>query len=98
MIHVIIFSNRTKSIYVSLNNEVTRINRVKEIKLLGPIIDENLSWKSHINGIKLKIAKTITVLHKVKDSLENKSQTTSLIHYIINVYSTTFRMLIIMVS
>lgn len=56
---------------VSLKIDGVEIQRVKEAKFLGVIIDEDLTWKSHINYTKGKIAKAIAVLHKVKFSLNN---------------------------
>ena len=46
-----------------LNN--VELERVTQIKYLGFIIDEKLSWKAHINYISLKISKNIAVLKKL---------------------------------
>lgn len=35
-----------------------------ENKFLGVIIDDKLSWKSHINHVKTKMSKTIAILYK----------------------------------
>uniref|UniRef100_A0A671WXI2 Reverse transcriptase domain-containing protein n=1 Tax=Sparus aurata TaxID=8175 RepID=A0A671WXI2_SPAAU len=69
----IIFGNRpiNSNKKLMINNVV--IERVSEIKFLGIIIDNKLCWKPHINYIKTKISKSIAVLHKVKDFLNQVS-------------------------
>ena len=39
-----------------------QINQVQETSFLGVILDENLSWKSHISHISSKIAKYIGII------------------------------------
>ena len=68
-----IFSNRGRDTGASINIDGIEINRVRETKFLGVILDENLCWKSHIHYTKAKILKTIALLHKVKDSLDNRA-------------------------
>ena len=45
------------------------IEFVKECKFLGLVIDENLSFRPHINFISKKISKTIGILAKLKNTL-----------------------------
>jgi hypothetical protein len=52
------------------------INRVKQIKHLGIIIEENLSWKKHIDFISLKISKSIGIINRTKHKLNSKSMIT----------------------
>lgn len=49
------------------------IERVKETKFLGVIIDENLNWKPQIKHLQSKILKMIAILNKAKQALNNKS-------------------------
>ena len=42
------------------------INQVENIKFLGIILDERLSWKEHVRYISTKLAKSIGVLGKAK--------------------------------
>ena len=44
----------------------TKLERVTKTKFLGIIIDENLTWQNHINGISKTISRNIGVLNKVK--------------------------------
>ena len=45
------------------------INRVSSTKFLGVIIDQNLSWDSHIDFISRKIAKSIGILYRARHLL-----------------------------
>ena len=46
---------------MTLNN--IEIKRENSIKFLGVIIDENLTWKNHIEVVENKISKNIGVLY-----------------------------------
>ena len=48
----------------SINNR--HIDRITQFIFLGIILDENLSWKNHINMIYNKLSKINGVLHKLK--------------------------------
>ena len=49
---------------VIINN--VNILRLKEAKFLGVIIDEKLSWTSHIQALKGKMARYIGIMYKIK--------------------------------
>ena len=49
---------------LKINNCV--IKRENAIKSLGVIIDENLTWKTHIDEIQNKISKNLGVLYTAK--------------------------------
>ena len=42
-------------------------------KFLGILIDENLTWKPHINSVETKIAKNLGLLFRAKQYLDKKS-------------------------
>ena len=44
----------------------TTIERVNEFSFLGIIINENLTWKSHIRHISKKISQTVGVMNRIK--------------------------------
>ena len=44
----------------------TNLQKVSSTNFLGVIIDENLTWKSHIDGILKTIARNVGVLNKLK--------------------------------
>ena len=45
-----------------INNH--KLKRVKETIFLGVLLNENLSWKSHISHIASKISKSIGIMYK----------------------------------
>ena len=51
-------------INININN--TEIKRVNHVKFLGVVIDDNLTWKEHINCISLKISRSIGILNSLK--------------------------------
>ena len=54
----------SKACEIYLDN--VKIMRSKTAKFLGVVIDENLSWKNHINYIKAKIAKNVGIIRGLK--------------------------------
>ena len=44
----------------------TMLKRVDKTKFLGVIIDENLSWKNHIDGITKTISRNVGMINKLK--------------------------------
>ena len=62
-----LFLNRKyiKSDAIDLKIDESIINRVSECKFLGTIIDENLTWKPHINLITNKISTNVGIMFKV---------------------------------
>jgi len=64
-----------------------KIERDKVTKFLGVFIDENLSWKHHINYISTKVSKSIGILYKAREFLNKhnlKQLYFSFIHTYIN--------------
>ena len=53
-----------RDIQVKLDD--TNLQKVSSTKFLGVIIDENLTWKNHIDGISKTIARNVGVLNKLK--------------------------------
>ena len=50
---------------LKLNGEL--LAEKSEVKYLGVIIDEHLSWKSHVNHVNMKLARALGILKKLKD-------------------------------
>ena len=59
-----------------------KVERVKSIKFLSVLLDENLSWKDHIKYIEHKVAKSIGLLHRAKLFLDKSSLLTLYYSYI----------------
>ena len=62
-----------KTINISLKILDEKIEQVEEIKFLGVILDENLTWKKHIQYINRKIAKNIGIISKARTILNKKT-------------------------
>merc|ERR1712035_19378 len=94
----IIFGNKPVNLSRNLTISNTEIEIVSENKFLGVIGDDKLSWKSHINHVKSKMAKSIAILYKAKDVLSQNALITlyySLIApymtYCIEVWGNTYK-------
>ena len=70
-----IFKPRKKRIHygfsIMLND--CAIDRVKEIVLIGVLLDEHISWKPHISHVARKISKSIGIIYKVSFLLSKSS-------------------------
>ncbi len=51
----------------------TIIERVTEFNFLGLTLDENVSWKSHINKISNRLSKSMSILNKLKGFIPIKT-------------------------
>ena len=55
---------------VCINREIKLggipIDREKEVRFLGVIVDEKLNWSKHIATIKAKIARYVGMMYKLK--------------------------------
>lgn len=57
--------------YIKIDNII--IENVKEMKILGVIIDNKLGWKPHIRLIQNKVAKNTGIINKIKQFLDYNS-------------------------
>ena len=55
---------------MNINNRETA--QTESIKFLGVLLDENLSWKTHIKYIENKISKNIGILFRARPFLNKK--------------------------
>ena len=71
----IVFKPRQKkynhTFQLTINNEA--VEQVKEIVFLGVILDEELSWKSHISNVACKISKSIGIMLRASFYLTKRS-------------------------
>ena len=65
---IIIFGNKkiTSNIETKIMFNNCVIEKVKQTKFLGIIVDENLTWKNHILHVSNKISRSIGVLNRVR--------------------------------
>src|SRR3984885_14930417 len=73
----ILFTSKKKMSFVhehafsiSIDNQC--INRVTSAKFLGVYIDDQLSWKQHVNYISQKLAKNIGIISRIRHFLPKK--------------------------
>ena len=66
----IVFGNAQRNSSLQLPVDSGPIEIVSEIKFLGVVIDNNLSWKSHVKHIKTKISKSLSIINKAKPYLD----------------------------
>ena len=64
--HLMLFTNRSRPLSISIQANDKTINEITEIKFLGVIIDNKLKWNAHINYITKKISKSVSILKMVK--------------------------------
>ena len=72
--HFMLFKGKRKirkGIEIIIDDKM--INQVSETKFLGIYIDENLSWKSHIQNITKKVARATGILYKVRRILDTNT-------------------------
>ena len=72
--HFMLFKGKRKirkGIEIKIDNRM--INQVSETKFLGIYIDENLSWKSHIQNITQNVARATGILYKVRQILDTNT-------------------------
>ncbi len=72
--YMIFHTNRKNVKPLHLMIDETTIERVAEFNFLGLTLDENLSWKSHINNISNRISKSMSILNKLKHFIPIKTK------------------------
>ena len=64
---------RIKDHELSIQIDGSTLNRSRNIKYLGVIIDHKLNWCEHIAHVKNKVSKGIGILYKARQFLDKKS-------------------------
>ncbi len=57
---------------ISLKNDDTVLEKVKDFNFLGLVLNEHLTWKTHTNKVSNSISKTIGILNRLKDFFQLK--------------------------
>jgi hypothetical protein len=65
---IIIFRSKFREITTNLNFRLSgqKLNLSKSVKYLGLILDENLTWQSQINILKMKLSRATGLLAKIR--------------------------------
>ncbi len=74
-----VFSKIRKKVNLDMKIEGNTINQVHSTKFLGIIIDDDLSWKSHVRQVSTKVAKGMGIIIKAKPYI-NKTTLMDLYH------------------
>ena len=64
------------NIKVEEGTTISHIQNCQKMKILGVIIDENLTWEHHVKSVKSKTCRTITNLARTTSSLPLRSRRT----------------------
>ena len=77
----IVFKSRSKKLKKELHIKLNKktLERVKQTKFLGIMVDEHLTWKDHIDYVTLKMIRICRILRRIRFFL-NQS-TLKLLHY-----------------
>ena len=65
-INSMLFTNKREGRILNIKAHNTILEQKSECKFLGIIIDDDISWKAHINYISFKISKTIALLRYLR--------------------------------
>ena len=66
-----LFTSKKITITLPLKYDTHTINRSKQHKLLGVSFDDDLSFKSHLSELNIKLSRIISLLYQVKDLMPN---------------------------
>ena len=68
-----------------LNITINELNlqQVNQQKVIGVVVDENLKWREHVNGVYKKISQTIALFRRIKQFLPPMVENTilQLVHH-----------------
>ena len=64
-------SKSFRNITITLNN--VGIKQIHSDRFLGVYIDDKMTWKDHISYTSNKLAKSISILHRVKLTLDSRA-------------------------
>ena len=77
-----LFHKRRKVNIINIKIDHKTMDRVSQFSFLGIMIDENLTWKNHVNILTNKLSKIIGILHRYK-SIYPK-------HILLTIYNSLF--------
>ena len=62
-------TNQCKDKFIKLSIDYTEVKEVNTFKFLGITVDQNLTWKNHVDDLAKKCSRSIGILYKVKQFL-----------------------------
>ena len=67
--YMIFTRQRIENSSIEININGTKIERKTEMRFLGVIIDERLTWSHHIAAVRLKMARYVGIMYKIKNQI-----------------------------
>ena len=58
---------RNNQLAITLNDQ--ELQQVKQHKVIGVVVDENLQWREHVNGVFKKVSQTLALFRRIKHFL-----------------------------
>ena len=68
----ILFRSRPPDADLNIQINDIKVSRVQSSKFLGIIIDENLNWKPHIQLVKSKLSKTLSIIYRASKLINHQ--------------------------
>ena len=72
--YMLFSKRRIESTSIQLRIDSTPIERKTEARFLGVIVDEKLTWTSHIKAVKTKMSQYIGIMYKIKYLIPTKAR------------------------
>jgi exonuclease III len=66
--------HQRQKLQLKLNIQSTDVQQVREHKVLGVIVDEELKWESHINYVNKLLSKNLFLLHQLKIYVDSETR------------------------
>jgi hypothetical protein len=68
--------HQRQKLQLNLKIQSTEVQQVREHKILGVIVDEELKWQSHINHVNKLLSKNLFLLHQLKMYVDTDARKT----------------------
>ena len=68
-----LFTNKKSFRNITITIDNISIKQIHSARFLGVHIDDKITWKDHISYISNKLAKSISILHRVKWTLDSRA-------------------------
>ena len=65
--YMVFHTSKRNVIYPNIKVNISNIERVTQFNFLGVILHSHMTWNKHINHISMKIARSIGILHRLRN-------------------------------
>ena len=63
---------RNKQLAITLNDQ--ELQQVKQHKVIGVVVDDNLQWREHVTGVFKRVSQTLALFRRIKHFLPKWSK------------------------